>query len=82
MNISYFQLVNINAFVNGNGRHARFCATDLVENLGGRAFPWGRGDLRREGASRLRYLAALEAADADDMNPLLLFARSGAELKK
>ncbi len=77
----HYQIVNIHPFVNGNGRHARFCADRLIENLGGRPFEWGRGDLRGEGAARQSYLAALKAADAGDAEPLLGFARSGAERK-
>lgn len=75
----HYQIVKIHPFVNGNGRHARFCADRLVENLGGRPFPWGRDVLRGEGAARQSYLAALKAADAGDMEPLVQFARSGAE---
>ena len=75
----HYRIVNIHPFVNGNGRHARFCADRLIENLGGRPFQWGRGDLRGEGAARQSYLAALQAADAGDAEPLLRFARSGAE---
>ena len=75
----HYQIVNIHPFVNGNGRLARFCADRLVENLGGRPFPWGRDDLRGEGAARQSYLAALKAADAGDVEPLVQFARSGAE---
>ena len=78
----HFQIVNIHPFVNGNGRHARFCADRLVENLGGRAFSWGRRDWRGEGADRQGYLAALKAADAGDLEPLVRFARSGAEREK
>ncbi len=75
----HYQIVNIHPFVNGNGRHSRFCADRLIENLGGRPFQWGRGDLRGEGAARQSYLAALEAADAGNAEPLLRFARSGRE---
>jgi Fic-DOC domain mobile mystery protein B len=73
----HHQLVSIHPFANGNGRHARFCADRLVENLGGEAFSWGRGDLRAEGGARARYLAALRLADSGDLEPLTAFARSG-----
>ena len=72
----HYQLVSIHAFPNGNGRHARFCADRLVENLGGAAFSWGRDDLTREGDARGRYLAALRKADAGDAVALVRFARS------
>lgn len=71
----HYQIVNIHPFVNGNGRHARFCADRLVENLGGRSFTWGRDDLREKGAARQNYLAALRAADSGDFGPLFRFAR-------
>lgn len=72
----HHQLVVIHAFPNGNGRHARFCADRLVENLGGEAFPWGREDLQARGDARARYLAAIRLADRGDLMPLVAFARS------
>ncbi|HEV2017440.1 MAG TPA: mobile mystery protein B, partial [Gemmatimonadaceae bacterium] len=75
----HYHIVNIHPFVNGNGRHARFCADRLVENLGGRPFPWGRDALGGEGAARQSYLAGLHAADAGDLALLVRFARSGAK---
>lgn len=74
----HHQLVSIHPFANGNGRHARFCADRLAENLGGVAFPWGRDDLQAAGHARDQYLAALRAADAGDLQPLIAFSRSGA----
>lgn len=74
----HHQLVSIHPFPNGNGRHARFCADRLAENLGHRAFSWGLVDLRIPGSGRQRYLACLQAADAGDLGPLTRFARSGA----
>ena len=76
---AHYQIVKIHQFVNGNGRHTRFCADRLVENLGGRPFPCGRDDLRGEGVARQSYLATLKTADAGDGEPLVQFARSGAE---
>jgi Fic-DOC domain mobile mystery protein B len=75
----HYQIVNIHPFVNGNGRHARFCSDRLVENLGGRPFPWGRGDLLGKGSARQSYLSALRTADSGDLDPLIRFARSEAE---
>jgi Fic-DOC domain mobile mystery protein B len=72
----HYQLVGVHAFPNGNGRHARFCADRLVENLGAAAFSWGRDDLTREGDARGRYLSALRQADAGDTVALVRFARS------
>lgn len=74
----HHQLARIHPFANGNGRHARFCADRLVENLGGRAFPWGRDNVRATGEAREQYLAALRAADSGNVEPLIAFSRSGA----
>jgi Fic-DOC domain mobile mystery protein B len=74
----HHQLVSIHPFPNGNGRHARFCADRLVENLGGEAFPWGRSDLQAITSARGEYLDALRHADAGELQLLIEFARSGA----
>jgi Fic-DOC domain mobile mystery protein B len=78
----HHQLVSIHPFPNGNGRHARFCADRLVENLGSKAFAWGRDDLGAKGEARDRYLAALRAADSGQLEALLAFARSGGPLER
>jgi hypothetical protein len=39
-------------------------------------FTWGGADLVRAGDFRRRYIDALQAADAQDIGPLLAFARS------
>ncbi|MBN1448835.1 MAG: mobile mystery protein B [Bacteroidetes bacterium] len=71
------RLVFIHCFVNGNGRHARLMADVLAENVFDRpVFSWGRESLRQSGEARTAYLAALRAADAGDIRPLLQFARS------
>jgi Fic-DOC domain mobile mystery protein B len=72
----HHQLVTIHVFPNGNGRHARL-ATDLLAIRHGREpFGWGRSDLATVGDARDAYRAALKAADAGDLGPLLAFARS------
>jgi len=72
----HHRLVWIHPFPNGNGRHARLL-TDLVLAANGAApFTWGRGDLEHAGEARGRYLAALRAADARNLAPLLEFVRS------
>jgi len=72
----HHRLVWIHPFPNGNGRHARLL-TDLVLAANGtEPFTWGRGDLEHAGEARERYLAALRAADARDLAPLLEFVRS------
>jgi Fic-DOC domain mobile mystery protein B len=72
----HHRLVQIHAFPNGNGRHARLMADLLVMKLGGERFSWGRESLRDPNAVRQRYIAALQSADNHDIGPLLAFARS------
>ncbi len=70
----HHRLVVIHPWPNGNGRHARLAADLLALRWERPAFTWGQlgGDLSRV---RERYLAALRAADAGDLAPLLAFAR-------
>ena len=70
------QLTHIHVFPNGNGRHARLATDILAERLGREPFSWGRSDLVAVGDARAAYRAALKAADAGDLGPLLAFARS------
>ena len=72
----HHQLVAIHVFPNGNGRHARLAADLLAERLGRPPFTWGRSDLVSVGDARAAYVAALRAADAGNLEPLLRFARS------
>ncbi|HUA54014.1 MAG TPA: mobile mystery protein B [Candidatus Sulfotelmatobacter sp.] len=72
----HHRLVQIHAFPNGNGRHARLIADLLVMQLGGERFSWGRRSLRDAGTTRTAYVDALQTADRHDMGPLLAFARS------
>jgi len=72
----HHRLVAIHPFPNGNGRHARLMADLLVERLGQPRFTWGSRSLVDAGETRQCYIAALQAADARDIAPLLTFARS------
>jgi len=72
----HHRLVAIHPFPNGNGRHARLMADLLIERLGREPFSWAGGSLAGTGELRARQIAALRAADAHDMGPLLVFARS------
>jgi Fic-DOC domain mobile mystery protein B len=72
----HHRLVQIHAFPNGNGRHARLMADLLVMRLGGARFSWGRESLRDPSTLRQRYIAALQDADNHNIGPLLAFARS------
>jgi Fic-DOC domain mobile mystery protein B len=74
----HHRLVAVHPFPNGNGRHARLAADLLVVSLGRSRFTWGWGsaNLMPPAESRRLYIAALQAADARDINPLLVFSRS------
>lgn len=72
----HHRLVQIHPFANGNGRHSRLMSDLLVMRLGGARFTWGSNSLREAGELRRRYIAALQAADNHDVQPLVAFARS------
>jgi len=72
----HHRLVSIHPFPNGNGRHARLLADLVVERLGQSRFSWGSRNLVDASETRQRYIAALQAADAREMGPLMAFARS------
>ncbi len=71
------RLVTIHCFPNGNGRHSRLLADIMIEKIFGLpVFTWGAGNSTKHGDSRQDYLAAIKAADNEDIKPLLKFARS------
>ena len=72
----HHRLTFIHPFPNGNGRHARLVADILLVKLGRPAFSWGSANLVKEGDARAKYLEAIRAADSEDIQPLLTFARS------
>ena len=72
----HHRLVAIHPFPNGNGRLSRLMADLLIVEEGGPRFSWGGTSLAEPGDTRKRYIAALKAADAHDMAPLIAFARS------
>ncbi len=72
----HHRLVAIHPFPNGNGRHARLMADLLIMRLGSTRFSWGRNSLQDAGETRQRYIQGLRAADAHDIGPLMIFARS------
>ena len=72
----HHRMVFIHPFANGNGRHARLMADVLAQRLGKPVFTWGSAELVRAGDFRLRYIEALRAADGNDIQPLMRFARS------
>lgn len=70
------RLVAIHPFPNGNGRFSRMIGDLLAVQLGQPRFSWGSQNLVDANATRAVYIAALRAADAHDINPLIAFARS------
>ena len=72
----HHRLVAIHLFSNGNGRHARLVADLLIERLGKPRFSWGSQSLVDADDTRHSYIAALQAADAHNIAPLIVFSRS------
>jgi Fic-DOC domain mobile mystery protein B len=72
----HHRLVSIHPFANGNGRHARLMADVLALTQDRPVFTWGGADVVAQGDFRRRYIDALQAADKNDIEPLLAFARS------
>ena len=70
------RLVAIHPFPNGNGRFSRMVGDLLAVQLGQPRFSWGSQSLVDANATRAAYVAALRAADAHDLAPLIAFARS------
>lgn len=71
----HHRLVQIHPFPNGNGRHSRAMTDLLVRALGAEPFTWGRSLQVPTEELRVRYIAALRAADRGDLSPLSEFVR-------
>ena len=75
----HHRLVFVHPFPNGNGRHARMMADLLIRRIGAPPFSWGSnrddGVIHDIGDLRKRYVSALRAADGNDYDPLIAFAR-------
>lgn len=71
----HHRLVYIHLFPNGNGRHARIMADELLERVyQEKPIDWLKGeDLQNVGERRDAYLKALRAADGGDPDPLMDF---------
>jgi Fic-DOC domain mobile mystery protein B len=72
----HHRLVSIHPFANGNGRHARLMADVLAQRQDRPVFTWGGADIVTETDFRRTYIDALRAADKNEIQPLLVFARS------
>jgi Fic-DOC domain mobile mystery protein B len=72
----HHRLVSIHPFANGNGRHGRLMADVLAKKQNMPVFTWGGADIVQQGDFRRRYIDALRAADRNQIEPLLAFARS------
>jgi Fic-DOC domain mobile mystery protein B len=76
----HHRLVQIHAFPNGNGRHARLMTDILVETHGQNRFSWGMSrsgsPIETEGSTREEYIQALREADKKSFGRLIRFVRS------
>ena len=72
----HHRLVFIHPFANGNGRHARLMADVMARRQARPVFTWGSAEIARPSDFRKAYIEALRAADANDIRPLLQFART------
>ena len=70
------RLVAIHPFPNGNGRLSRMVGDLLAIHLGQPRFSRGSQSLIDANVTRTKYVAALRAADAHNLAPLISFARS------
>jgi Fic-DOC domain mobile mystery protein B len=72
----HHRLVVIHPFANGNGRHARLMADVLARRQGMPVFTWGKAELVKAGDFRRLYIEAMQAANQNEIGPLMMFARS------
>lgn len=73
----HHRLVVVHPFRNGNGRWSRLAADLYLTAIGHPQCSWGGPPGPDDGAAtRRRYIAALQAADAGDYADLVAFARS------
>lgn len=73
----HHRAVEIHAFPNGNGRHARYLSDALLASFGIARFSWGaNAELGQPGSARRAYISALKDADNKKFASLLKFVRS------
>lgn len=71
------RLVSIHCFSNGNGRHSRLMADLIMEKLfNATFFSWGSSNLVKATDTRKAYIKAVKMADKQDLQPLIVFAKS------
>ena len=71
----HHRLVFVHPFVNGNGRCTRMLADIVLIRTKAEPLTWGGVSLVETGVLRADYISALQAADANDIGPLLRFAQ-------
>ena len=71
----HHRLVKIHPFANGNGRHSRIMADAVLTRIyKAKPIDWAGGhDLQKMNDRRKSYIAALKAADNEDIGPLIAF---------
>lgn len=72
----HHRLVQIHAFPNGNGRHARLMSDSLLISYNFPRFTWGSNDLTGSSEIRRNYIEALQRADREDYSYLMNFVKS------
>ena len=66
----HHRMVKIHPFPNGNGRHGRLWCDLFLRQAGRPPFEWKSRELDTAGEARAAYIAALRAADGNDLEPL------------
>lgn len=70
------RLVKIHCFPNGNGRHSRMMADIIISSVFGKeVFSWKLSNMLKSDEIRKEYISAIKEADAENIKPLILFAR-------
>lgn len=67
----HHRLIEIQAFPDGNARHARMWCDMLLRQHGRPPLQWQEAELSRDSEARRTYIDALRAADAGDVAPLI-----------
>ena len=71
------RLVNIHCFPNGNGRHSRIMADNIIEYIfEAPIFSWNHSNMVKADETRKSYINAIREADKGNIEPLMIFARN------